>query len=107
MIERVWGKADNFEIEFRAVDGNWEFVGLPPDLEDGQYAVELHATKDSGVTGSWAGILYMMQGVATLCICRRGTNAAVGESNSVLQTICGSTELQISRPVMAGRCKCD
>lgn len=98
MITRVWGKADRFEIEFVYQDGRWDFRGLPPDLDDGQYAVELHAAKDSGSVGHWTGILYMMQGVASLCICRSGSR---------LDLIPGSSTLTAARPVVVGRCGCD
>lgn len=64
-IIRVWGRADRFDIEFSRIDINrddqWE-VSIPPDLSDGQYAVEIHAINRAGYTDFWTGILYMANG---------------------------------------------
>ncbi len=68
IIIRVWGKADNFEIEFTNTGGTaWECT-VPPDLEDGQYAVEINAMNEHGETAYWTGILFMLQGTPCLHI---------------------------------------
>lgn len=61
-IVRVWGYADSFALEFSQVSPeDWE-VNVPPDLSDGQYAVELHAMNAAGLLAMWTGILYMFDG---------------------------------------------
>lgn len=67
MIVRVWGKADTFDLEFtQEADGKWAFAGLPPDLTDGQYAVEIHALNTEDAIATWVGILYMRRGKLSL-----------------------------------------
>jgi hypothetical protein len=65
MIVRVWGKADNIDLELHLVGKVWE-VMVSPDLSDGQYAVTLYAATSSGEIGMWTGILFMSAGVACL-----------------------------------------
>ncbi len=66
VITRVWGRADTFDIEFsERTDGKW-YVNIPPDLTDGQYAVELYAQNSYGERAYWTGILYMHNGRACL-----------------------------------------
>lgn len=62
-IIRLWGTADNFDIEFDrdTVTGLWE-TQIPADLEDGHYVVELFAMNEYGETGYWTGVLFMLQG---------------------------------------------
>ena len=61
-VVRMWGKADNYILEFEVgADGKWRAV-VPPDLTDGQYAVEIHAVNSWGGEANWTGILYMRQG---------------------------------------------
>ncbi len=67
MIMRVWGKADEFDLEFRPVGKHWE-VSVPPDLSDGQYAVIIYAIATNSELGMWTGILYMSGGVGCLKI---------------------------------------
>lgn len=64
-IIRVWGKADNFDIELSEKGGRWVCT-VPPDTADGQYAVELHAVNLFGETAYWTGTLYMCNGVCHL-----------------------------------------
>ena len=54
-IVRVWGKADSIDMELREKNGRWIF-SLPPDLVDGQYAVQLFAVNESDMLGTWTGI---------------------------------------------------
>ncbi len=64
-IIRVWGTADNIELELKNNDGRWE-CNLPPDLIDGQYAVQLFAMRGSGDIGMWTGVLYITNGIRCL-----------------------------------------
>ncbi len=64
-IIRVWGKADNIELELKIDNGRW-MCNLPPDLVDGQYAVQLFAMRGNGSVGMWTGILYVANGIACL-----------------------------------------
>ena len=65
-IEKVWGLADSFELDFSYVNDNWWQVSLPPDTVDGWYAVVLYAKTYSGSIGIWHGILYVSDGFADL-----------------------------------------
>lgn len=68
MITRVWGEADGFSLEFsRNGSGGWEATVLP-DLEDGQYAVQLYALNDIGAIGIYTGMLYLCDGLSCLHI---------------------------------------
>jgi len=64
-IIRVWGKADDFDIEFHESGGRW-ICTVPPDTKDGQYAVEIHAINVFGEMAYWTGTLYMCNGVCHL-----------------------------------------
>lgn len=65
-IIRVWGKADSFDIEFTRVGGTrWE-ASVPPDTNDGQYAVEIWAVNEFSEIAHWTGELYMCNGVCHL-----------------------------------------
>ena len=66
-IVRVWGKADSIDMELREKNGRWIF-SLPPDLVDGQYAVQLFAVNESDMLGTWTGILYILNGLCSLSI---------------------------------------
>ena len=59
MVTRVWGKADFFELVFTSLGGDrWNAV-VPPDLQDGQYVLELYCQDDHGNIAFWTGILYL------------------------------------------------
>lgn len=64
-IIRVWGTADNIELELKVNNGRW-VCSLPPDLVDGQYAVQLFAMRGNGSIGMWSGILYIANGIRCL-----------------------------------------
>lgn len=64
-IIRVWGSADNIELELKQNNGRW-VCSLPPDLVDGQYAVQLFAMRGNGETGMWTGVLYITNGIRCL-----------------------------------------
>lgn len=64
-IIRVWGKADSIDLELKIDNGRW-ICNLPPDLIDGQYAVQLFAMRGNGSVGMWTGILYVADGIACL-----------------------------------------
>ena len=62
MVVKVWGKADSFELVFSHLgDDVWNAI-VPPDLEDGQYVVELYCEDDMGMRAYWTGILYLNNG---------------------------------------------
>lgn len=66
VVERVWGRADNFDIEFTHKGGTrWE-ASVPPDTKDGQYACEIWAINEFGKIAYWTGELYMCSGVCCL-----------------------------------------
>lgn len=64
-IIRVYGTADNIGLELELNDGRW-VCNLPPDLVDGQYAVQLFAVRGNGSVGMWTGVLYVANGIACL-----------------------------------------
>lgn len=65
-IIRVWGRADEFELEFvPSPEGNWR-ANIPADLSDGQYAVEIHAYNNFDESTYWTGILYMCRGISCM-----------------------------------------
>jgi len=67
-IVYMWGYADGFDLVFaRQANGMWT-TSVPPDLSDGQYAVEIHALAENGYICLWTGILYMNQGRHCLVI---------------------------------------
>lgn len=63
MITAVWGRADGHNVVFQPSQrGDW-WVSVPPDLTDGQYAVEIWAENDAGEQSYWTGTLYMVDSV--------------------------------------------
>lgn len=66
-ILRLWGKADNLEIEFKEEGGMWK-VDIPPDLKDGVYVVQLYAINELFETSFWIGELYMCNGTCCFTI---------------------------------------
>lgn len=66
-IIRVFGKADDFDIELSRKGKKWE-VDIPPDMTDGVYAVQLTAIDELGESAYWVGELYMTDGVCCLKI---------------------------------------
>ncbi|MCM1364718.1 MAG: Ig-like domain repeat protein [Faecalibacterium sp.] len=65
-IVRLFGKADEFEVEFtRAASGWWE-CDVPADLRDGCYAATFCAVNEYGETAYWTGELFMCNGA---CVC--------------------------------------
>lgn len=65
MITRVYGKADNFELEF-TWDGSVWNAAVPADLSDGKYVCEFYAVDNYGFTSYYTGILYMFDGKAVI-----------------------------------------
>lgn len=62
-IIRVWGHADSFDLEFTNEGGSlWSYIGVPPDVEDGAYAVEITAMNEQKQMAYWTGFLYMCNG---------------------------------------------
>lgn len=66
-IIRLWGKADDLEIEFKNEGGIWK-VDVPPDLTDGVYAVVLHALNELYESTTWVGELFMSNGACCIKI---------------------------------------
>lgn len=62
-IVRLYGRADNFELEFSHQGGTTWTCTVPPDTDDGIYAVELTAVNEYGESAYWTGELYMCKGV--------------------------------------------
>ncbi len=71
-IARVWGKADSFDIEFKHLGGTRWKASVPPDYNDGVYAVEIWALNEFGETAYWAGELFMCDGVCCIEIQQSG-----------------------------------
>lgn len=68
-IVRLFGKADNLEVEFtKCKDGWWE-CNVPPDYADGQYAATFCAVNEYGETAYWTGELFMCNGVCHVSFC--------------------------------------
>lgn len=66
-IIRLWGKADELDIEFKNEGGVWK-VDIPPDLTDGVYAVVLHAINELHELATWVGELFMSNGACCIKI---------------------------------------
>lgn len=67
-IVRLYGHADSFDIEFSQTSGGTWQCEVPPDTEDGVYAVELWAVNADGLTAYWTGELWMSRGICHLVI---------------------------------------
>lgn len=67
-IIRIWGTADGFDIEFSKIPQGYWKVSVPPDLEDGIYAVEIHAINNNGKISTWAGELFMCDKVCHITL---------------------------------------
>ncbi len=67
-IIRLFGHADNFDIEFTHKGGTTWLCEVPPDTSDGVYAVELWAVNELNEVGYWTGELYMCNGACHLKI---------------------------------------
>lgn len=63
-ITRVWGNADEYNLEFINTGNNVWIANIPPDMEDGQYACLFNAIDEHGGMAMWTGILYMHNGSA-------------------------------------------
>ena len=61
-IIKVWGKADDIELNFIKEGTEWT-CSVPADLVDGTYACELNAVNEIGNFGFWTGFLYMCSGI--------------------------------------------
>lgn len=70
-IVRMWGYADAYELIFKRNESGAWTASVPPDMEDGQYAAEIHGEDETGRVCLWTGILYMNQGKHCLVINER------------------------------------
>ena len=66
-VIRLYGKADELNIEFSRNGDKWE-ADVPPDMTDGVYACQLTAIDELGELAYWVGELYMVNGVCCLKI---------------------------------------
>lgn len=67
-IIRLYGKADSFDLEFTHQGGTTWTCEVPPDTDDGMYAVELTAVNEYGEATYWTGELYMCGSVCHMKI---------------------------------------
>lgn len=103
VITRVWGRADAFDIEFtKRSDGKW-YVNIPPDLTDGQYAVELYAQNSYGERAYWTGILYMHNGRACLHFNKKSCTLWLRPLQCSLKFVERKTELKLERVCVCGK----
>ncbi len=103
VITRVWGRADAFDIEFtKRSDGKW-YVNIPPDLTDGQYAVELYAQNSYGERAYWTGILYMHNGRACLHFNKKSCTLWLRPLQCSLKFVGRKTELKLERVCLCGK----
>lgn len=103
VITRVWGRADTFDIEFsERTDGKW-YINIPPDLTDGQYAVELYAQNSYGERAYWTGILYMHNGRACLHFNKKSCTLWLRPLQCGLKFIAAKTELKLERVCACGK----
>lgn len=70
MVVRVWGTADQFDLEFYRTEGNQWAAPVVTDLDDGQYAVQIFAQNEWGGIGVYTGVLYLCDGASCLHIVR-------------------------------------
>lgn len=70
MIVRVWGTADQFDLEFYRTEGNQWAAPVITDFDDGQYAVQIFAQNEWGGIGVYTGMLYLCDGISCLHIFR-------------------------------------
>lgn len=61
-IVRLYGRADSFDLEFEHVGGTRWKISVPPDTQDGVYAVDLTAINSVGMSTNWVGELFMVSG---------------------------------------------
>lgn len=60
--QKVWGWADEFELNFVQNDkGTWS-VQVPLDTKDGTYFVSIAMQNNAGVVGWYDGFLYVFNG---------------------------------------------
>ena len=70
MVVRVWGTADQFDLEFYRTEGNQWAAPVVTDFDDGQYAVKIFAQNEWGGIGIYTGMLYLCDGISCLHIFR-------------------------------------
>ncbi len=85
-VVRLFGKADNFDIEFSRKGRVWK-TDVPPDMTDGVYAVQLTAIDELGESAYWVGELFMCSGVCHLKIERQSTGCIFSAENYKLKTL--------------------
>lgn len=71
-VVRVYGVADQFDLEFTYTDNNRWVVSIPTDTSDGIYACEIYAEDAAGGMDVWTGVLYVHNGSAHLKFVGKG-----------------------------------
>lgn len=98
-ITDVWGTRDGIEIVFHHIEGDqWE-CSVPPDTEDGVYAVELWAKNVNNLLGHWVGELFMCSGICHLRIEERDFDFWFSVGDAELQIDEDVTEITISKHI--------
>lgn len=96
-IIRVWGKADSFEIEFTHMGGTrWE-ASVPPDTNDGQYAVEIWAMNEFKETAHWTGELYMCNGVCCVKFHRQPYRIWISKNDFIFDFMKSNSDMIIGK----------
>lgn len=113
-IIRLYAKADRLELEFSHQGGTIWTAKVPPDTQDGIYAVELTALNEIGETAFWTGELRMCDGhcetqfesvdfvlwflpftsLETMCKC---TDINVGTNSTKVDVLSDMTKLALKK----------
>lgn len=96
-ILRVWGKADSFDIEFTHIGGTKWKCSVPPDVKDGQYAVEIWAISKFGDIAYWTGELFMCNGICCLRFNERPFTIWVKTSTTHIGNLLPQTQITIRK----------
>lgn len=97
-VIRVWGKADEIELEFSHAGGAEWKCSVPPDTVDGQYSTEIYAMNAAGEFAYWTGFLYMCNGVCHLEIHQSPYRIRVKEAHRRIVQFCPSkTRIEIRK----------
>ena len=84
-VVKVWGTADEFDIVFTHIRGTEWICFVPPDTDDGVYAVQLYAIYRNGNMAHWVGELFMCSGVCHLSITEPDFMFLLGTDDMAIQ----------------------
>lgn len=113
-IVRLYGRADSFKLEFSHEGGTTWICKVPPDTNDGIYAVEITAVNEIGEIAYWTGELYMCDGdckvelykgdfvlwfapFSNIKVCLESTDIEVGAEASSIEIINILTKLTVKK----------